>query len=113
MISDFNSARKTLRTSNSQMNIIAVNGCCYGKDNKPDKRGIYYKYCGQEFWEFISGDKLLYIRLIEPLGYKAKEKNDEYLKSYSRIINKFTVEFSNQFSQPPLPHSSSSQFPEY
>ena len=97
MISDFNSARKTLRTSNSQMNIIAVNGCCYGKDNKPDKRGIYYKYCGQEFWEFISGDKLLYIRLIEPLGYKAKEKNDEYLKSYSRIINKFTVEFSNQF----------------
>ena len=97
MITDFNSARKTLRTSNSQINIIAINGCCYGKDNKPDKRGIYYKYCGQEFWEFISGDKLLYIRLIEPLGHKAKEKNDEYMKSYSRIINRFTLEFSNHF----------------
>jgi len=97
MISDFNSARKTLRTSNSQMNIIAINGCCYGKDKRPDKKGIYYKYCGQEFWEFISGDSLLYIRLIEPLGHKAKEKNDEYVKSYSRIVNRFTLEFSNHF----------------
>jgi len=48
MIADFNSAKKTLRTSNSQLNIVAVNGCCYGIDNKPDK-GEYYKYCGQNF----------------------------------------------------------------
>lgn len=97
MISDFQTAVKTLRTSNSKLNIIAINGCCYGKDNKPDKKGIYYKYCGQMFWEFISGDKELYIKLIKPLGYKAKEKNEEYMESYSKVINRFTMEFSKQF----------------
>ncbi|MBK9229145.1 MAG: cytosolic protein, partial [Ignavibacteria bacterium] len=50
MVSDFKTAIKTLRTSNSKLNIVAVNGCCYGKDNKPDKVE-YYKYCGQRFWE--------------------------------------------------------------
>jgi hypothetical protein len=97
MISDFQSAIKTLRTSNSKLNIMPINGCCYGKDNNPDKKGIYYKYCGQMFWEFISGDKDLYTKLIRPLGFKAKEKNDEYEHSYAKVINKFTLDFSLQF----------------
>ncbi|HOR61007.1 MAG TPA: PmeII family type II restriction endonuclease [Bacteroidales bacterium] len=96
MISDFKTAKKTLRTSNSKLNIIAVNGCCYGRDNKPDK-GDYFKYCGQSFWEFISGNKNLYTEIIEPLGHKAKQKNDDFIKSYSQMINKFTREFSNEF----------------
>ncbi len=96
MKSSFTSAIKTLRTSNSKLNVIAVNGCCYGKDNKPDK-GNYYKYCGQQFWNFISGDLEFYTKIIEPLGYKAKEKNDDFIESYSKMINKFTKEFSNEF----------------
>lgn len=99
MRDDFKTALKTLRTSNSGINIIAVNGCCYGKDNKPDK-GDYFKYCGQRFWEFISGDSNLYVDLIEPLGHKSKEKNDEFLKYYSIMINKFTLEFSTEFCSP-------------
>lgn len=96
MISDFKSAKKTLRTSNSKLNIIAVNGCCYGIDNKSDK-GDYFKYCGQSFWEFISGNKDLYLQIIEPIGYKAKEKNDEYSKLYSNMINRFTKEFTSDY----------------
>lgn len=96
MITDFKTAKKTLRTSNSKMNIIAVNGCCYGKDKKPDK-GDYFKYCGQQFWEFISGDENLYLEIIEPLGNKAKEKNDDFMQSYAQMINKFTKEFANDF----------------
>lgn len=96
MISDFKTAKKALRTSNSQMNIVCINGCCYGKDNNPDK-GEYFKYCGQRFWEFISGNSNLYTDIIEPLGYKAKEKNDKFLQSYSQMINKFTKEFTNTF----------------
>ncbi len=96
MVSDFKTAKKTLRTSNSQLNIVAVNGCCYGRDNQPDK-GDYFKYCGQKFWEFISGDKNLFVEIIEPLGHKAKEKNDDFVKSYSQMINKFTKEFANEF----------------
>lgn len=96
MASDFKTAKKTLRTSNSKLNIVAVNGCCYGRDNQPDK-GDYYKYCGQKFWEFISGDPNLYTELIEPLGHKAKERNDDFIKSYSQMINKFIKEFTADF----------------
>ncbi len=96
MVADFKTAKKTLRTSNSQLNIVAVNGCCYGRDNQPDK-GDYFKYCGQRFWEFISGNPHLYTEIIEPLGYKAREKNDEFVNSYAQRINMFTKQFANQF----------------
>jgi hypothetical protein len=96
MRSDFKTAIKTLRTSNSQLNIIAVNGCCYGRDNIPEK-GDYLKYCGQKFWEFISNEKDLYTEIIEPLGHKAKERNDKFMQSYAQMVNKFTFEFSKDF----------------
>ncbi|UAB83879.1 cytosolic protein [Zunongwangia sp. SCSIO 43204] len=96
MVLDFNTAARTIRTSGSEIHIVAVNGCCYGQDNNPDK-GTYYKYCGQRFWEFISGDPTLYVDIIEPLGHKAKEKNDEFLASYSHMVNKFTREFSIEY----------------
>lgn len=96
MITDFNTAKKTLRTSGSKLSIVSVNGCCYGRDNNPDK-GDYYKYCGQKFWEFISGDPNLYLDIIEPLGHKAKERNDDFMKSYSNMLNKFTREFTTNY----------------
>lgn len=96
LFADFKTAKKTLRTSNSQLNVVAVNGCCYGRENKFDK-GEYFKYCGQKFWEFISGDPELYTKIIEPIGHKAKERNDDFIKSYSQMINKFTKEFANEF----------------
>ncbi len=96
MRADFKTAQKTLRTSNSKLNIIAVNGCCYGRENNSDKGG-YFKYCGQKFWDFISGDPNLYVKIIEPLGHQAKEQNDAFIQSYSQMINKFTKEFSDTF----------------
>jgi hypothetical protein len=96
MKSDFTTAKKTLRTSNSNLMIVAVNGCCYGIDNNPDK-GEYYKYCGQEFWSFISGKDNLFTEIIEPLGHKSKERNEEFMNSYSKMINKFTKEFITDF----------------
>ncbi len=96
MTEDFKKAKRTLRTSQSKLQIIAVNGCCYGKEKHPDK-GDYYKYCGQQFWEFISGNRELYLQIIEPLGYKAKEKNEDFLLSYTQKLNQFTSEFLNLF----------------
>jgi len=98
MIADFKTAKKTLRTSSSQLNIVAVNGCCYGRDNNSDK-GDYFKYCGQKFWEFISGDVELYTKIIEPLGHQAKERNDDFMQSYAQMINKFTKEFADAFCE--------------
>jgi hypothetical protein len=96
MKDDFNKVKRILRTNNPDIHVIAVNGCCYGKDNNPDK-GDYHKLCGQRFWEFISGNGDLYTEIIEPLGHKAKERNEEFLESYAQIINKFTLEFMEQF----------------
>lgn len=39
----------------------------------------------------------MYIDIIEPLGYKAKEKNEEFLLAYARVINKFTLKFAQDF----------------
>ena len=96
MKSDFKTAAKTLRTSNSGIQVVAVNGCCYGRTNTPDQ-GDYFKYCGQSFWEFISGEPNLYTELIDPLGHKAREKNEEFLHSYAQMINKFTFQFGNEY----------------
>jgi hypothetical protein len=96
MKDDFTSAQRTLRTSNSKLQTICVNGCCYGKNKNPDK-GSYFKYCGQRFWEFIGGNENIYIDIIEPLGHKAKERNEDYLKQYSGKINIFVKEFIESF----------------
>ncbi len=96
MKEDFIKAARTMRSSNAHLNIVAVNGCCYGHQNTPD-RGDYFKYCGQQFWEFVSGNNELYLQIIKPLGYSAKQRNTEFAKKYATIINKFTLEFSQQF----------------
>lgn len=96
MKEDFKKAKKTLRTQNSGINVIAVNGCCYGRDTKPDK-GDYFKYCGQEFWTFISGDENFYLEIIEPLGHKAKQKNEAFQNEYAKLINRMTIDFSSKY----------------
>lgn len=95
LIINFKNAKKILK-NNTKKRIICVNGCCFGKDNKTNIND-YQKLCGQKFWELISGDSDLYIKIIEPIGYQAKEKNEEFLISYSQIINKLTLEFSQKF----------------
>ena len=92
---NFEVAKKAIRTRTGKK-VVAINGCCFGRDNKPDKSG-YLKLCGQRFWEFISGDKKLYIDIIEPVGYKAKEKTEEFMENYARIVNKLTLGFAQQF----------------
>ncbi len=56
---NFRQAKRILGTNRLSTNVVAVNGCCYGKDGTPDK-GDYLKLCGQQFWKFISGDDNLY-----------------------------------------------------
>lgn len=92
---DFKESKRLIRENKGTVKIKTVNGCCYGMDNK--KIRDYEKICGQKFWEFISGDKNLYLGIIKPLGYKAKAKNDKFNEAYSRIINKFTLEFIKNF----------------
>jgi len=89
----FRQARKIL---GSKKHLAAVNGCCYGRDSKPEK-GDYQKLCGQPFWELLSGDELMYQEIVEPLGHRAKERNEEFVTEYAKVANRFTKEFIRDF----------------
>ena len=97
MISDFDKAKRTIRTQNQKQHVVAINGCCYGKDNRPEKIE-YTKYCGQRFWEFITGDSEFYITIIEPIGHQAKVKNEEFYKEYDKLVNRMNLEFLRGYS---------------
>ncbi|MBQ9578752.1 MAG: cytosolic protein [Ottowia sp.] len=95
MIQDFDRAR---RIAGVRAHLVAVNGCCYGKDAKPHKaKGNYLKLCGQDFWSLISGESLLYQKIIEPLGHDARRRNDEFEAAFGRLHTKLSVEFAGQF----------------
>ena len=57
----------------------------------------YRKIVGQNFWYFISGDANLYTDIIEPLGHRAREHNDEFLLQKGKVVNLFTQEFAADF----------------
>ena len=41
----------------------------------------------------LSGNSVI----IEPLGHQAKERNEEFVQEYAKVINKFTAEFIGKF----------------
>lgn len=100
---NFKIARNKLREHGVTSPIIAVNGCIYGKDSTPYKEDRvdpelnYYKYCGQEFWEFISGDPDLYMTIIHPLDIEAKKRGPEFAQIYDAKVNQMTLEFGQEF----------------
>lgn len=96
MVQNFKQAKRVLGTNAAKRNIVAVNGCCYGTESTEEK-GDYLKKCGQAFWGFISGDAELYKTIIEPLGHRARERNDEFQAAYGKVNNRFAKEFIDQF----------------
>lgn len=96
MKDNFREATRVLRQGNRSLKVIAINGCCYGRDSRPDK-GDYFKYCGQEFWEFISKDREFYTRIIEPLAHNAKQRNDAFQKNYGEAVTRFCEDFSRDY----------------
>lgn len=99
MRDNFKKARKILGGNTRNRNTIAVNGCCYGRDTKPDK-GDYLKLCGERFWTLISGDDHLYLDLIEPLGQSAKARNEAFAVEYDKAVNRFTAAFIEHYCLP-------------
>ncbi|ACS83840.1 PmeII family type II restriction endonuclease [Musicola paradisiaca] len=93
----FRKAKRILGTNAGKpIPVEAINGCCYGKDNNPIK-DEYQKLCGEKFWTLISGDENLYKKIIEPLGFKAEERNDKFNYEYASVLNKFTMEFTQNY----------------
>lgn len=102
MKNNFKIARQILREQGVSEEIIAVNGCIYGTDSNPLKEDkepdkVYYKYAGQAFWQFISGDENLYQQIIVPIDQEAKQKDDAFKVAYSSKINEMTHDFTEHF----------------
>ena len=99
---NFRFAKRLLKKNGVKKEIVAVNGCIYGKDNKPfkedkDPTESYYKLCGEEFWELVSGDKELYKKIILPLDKAAKKRSEHFMEIYAGKSNEMTKEFSDNF----------------
>jgi len=102
MKDNFKAAISALRTEGVTGEIIAVNGCIYGRDRRPlkpdpDPDRIYFKYCGQDFWEFISKDPELYREIIAPIDQEAKQKDENFRQAYHAKVNEMTEEFMKNF----------------
>ena len=102
MKDNFKKARMILRERGITQEIVAVNGCMYGKDKNPlkanqDPDKVYFKYAGQDFWNFISEDDNLYQEMIVPIDIEAKKKDEIFKATYSAKINEMTQEFMRYF----------------
>ena len=96
MEDNFKKAKKTLQTSGGNINAQFINGCCYGVDDKPEK-GEYLKLCGQRFWLFITGDSEFYLKMIEPIGYEAKERSESFQELFTQKLIVFASVFHDNF----------------
>lgn len=96
LVKNFNTAVSVKKQLNRSLNVQSVLGICYGKA-KTTFRHNYMKVEGQNFWELLSGDKNFYLKIIEPLGYKAREHNENFIREKDRITNLFTQEFIQNF----------------
>jgi type II restriction endonuclease EcoO109I-like protein len=98
MRTDFKLAARVYRQSPDALPVQCVNGCCYGKQaRKSEDKGDYLKLCGQRFWDFVSGDPEFYIKIVEPIGLNAKERNAEFLAQYELVVDDFTRLFREHF----------------
>ena len=90
-------AMKTLSTSGSKKNAKCMLGICYGRSKSSLKRGVITQVSGQEFWYTISGQKSFYQDIVEPIGNRAKERNEAFSKAKAELVNKLTYELLDEF----------------
>ncbi len=102
MKTNFKSARVALRELGETREIVAVNGCIYGRDNTPfkgdaDEDKSYWKFAGQKFWEWLSGDAELFRDLISPIDQIARQQDEAFRRAYTAKINELTADFTLNF----------------
>ncbi len=102
MKNNFKAARQSLREDGIEQEVVAVNGCIYGRNSNPlkknvDKDKVYFKYAGQEFWNFLSGDDNLYREIIVPIDEQAKEKDAAFRRAYNAKVHELTSDLMLHF----------------
>lgn len=93
---DFKNAITLQKQSQRTIHVQAILGSCYGRARTKDT-GVYIRLVGQSFWHFLSGDEDLYLDIIEPIGYQAKEHNLDFGRRRDIIAAQLTSEFAARF----------------
>lgn len=94
---DLNNAVRRVKSNNAGANVQAVLGICYGKTKTTHSKKGYLKVVGQNFWYLVSENRDLYTDIIEPIGHKAKENNERFVYERSRLTNRLTKAFVDNF----------------
>ena len=93
---DLRNAVARLKQSHHRLNVQPVLGICYGKTRTGYVRG-YLKVVGQNFWYLVSENKNLYTEIIEPIGFRAREHNQEFIQTRGNVENRLTKEFLGKY----------------
>ncbi|MBI3363131.1 MAG: cytosolic protein [Chloroflexi bacterium] len=96
---DLKNAVARVKQSKRGANVQPVLGICYGRNKTTYLRG-YVKIVGQNFWYLISENRQLYTDIIDPIGYRAKEHNESFSLEKSKVVNRFTKQFIDEFCDP-------------
>ena len=94
---DFDKARRTILQQNAHINVLNILGICYGKTRTTVTKRGYWKLVGQNFWYFISGEKNLYKKIIEPIGFEAKKHNKKFVSDKNNFLNIMTRDFIEKY----------------
>lgn len=94
---NFHTALGVIKQQSPSTHVEAVQGICYSKCATSFNHGIRTVY-GQSFWYLLTDDKDFYTDIIEPIGYRSIEHNEAFLKEKARILNIFTMEFMQKYS---------------
>lgn len=93
---DFKNAVTRVKQSRHSANVQPVLGICYGRTRTGYVRG-YLKVVGQNFWFLISENRNLYTDIIEPIGHRAKEHNDNFYRERDGLSNRLIGQFVGRF----------------
>ena len=94
---DLRNAVRRVKQSQQAANVQPVLGICYGKTRTAHTSRGFMKVVGQNFWYLVSENKDLYTDIIEPIGHRAKEHNDNFIREKSRLANRLTGAFIEDY----------------
>lgn len=97
---DLRDAVTRVRQQRTPFGVQPVLGICYGRVRTVFSTDGYLKVVGQNFWYLISEDPDLFTDIIEPIGYRAKEHNEEFDEGRAALQNKLTGQFITAFCDP-------------
>ena len=93
---NFITAVRVIKQNQSAGEIQPTLGICYGRF-KTTNNGAYLHIGGQSFWNLISGESDFYMDIVEPIGYRAREFNDEFTEKRNHAWNRMVREFTEDF----------------